>query len=149
MARFSKQLKLSAAVALIGAAAVDLYLRRLALGGFRVGSGELRFELFKNPGIALSLPLSLSIVAPLTIGLLVALSYVFLVRRDTKLRLLLAVTFVGAISNLIDRLTHGFTTDYLIIHRLAINIADILIVIGIMGLAWYTQKVPQGNPKKS
>lgn len=129
------------AAALLSAAALDFAAKWWALRGGRFGYGTVRFELFENPGIAFSLPVPLSIVTPLTAVLLLGISYGLITIKDTRSRLFLTSAFLGATSNLIDRLLHNFTTDYIIIHRLAINIADILIVIGIVGFAWYTQKV--------
>ncbi|MDQ5952107.1 MAG: hypothetical protein QG626_234, partial [Patescibacteria group bacterium] len=50
---------------------------------------------------------------------------------------------VGAIGNATDRLINNFTTDYIILFRTsAINLSDILIVIGILAVIWYDTHIP-------
>jgi len=44
----------------------------------------------------------------------------------------LSLVFFGALSNLIDRVVHGFTTDYvLVFSRSVLNIADVMIFVGV------------------
>jgi lipoprotein signal peptidase len=40
--------------------------------------------------------------------------------------------FVGALSNAFDRVTYGYTIDYLRVVNAIINIADILVVAGMI-----------------
>ena len=53
----------------------------------------------------------------------------------------LAVTVIlGAVGNLADRIINGFTTDYILLFgHSAINLADLLIIFGILGILWYTR----------
>ena len=51
------------------------------------------------------------------------------------------IVIIGALGNIFDRLTYGFTIDYIIIlNRLAINLSDIIIIIGVLGLLTISQK---------
>ena len=96
---------------------------------------------FANTGLAFSLPVSPSIVLPIT-GVLILLFTVLLFQTRTfALRIALLSAILGALSNFIDRTLLGYTTDYAILFsRSAINIADILIVTGIGYYAWYYKR---------
>ncbi len=106
----------------------------------------LSFAIHKNLGVAFDLPIPHAIVIPLTIIIIV-----FFLNQSKKdwprypLRVVASVAVViGALGNLVDRLINGFTTDYLIFFRLsAINLSDVLIVLGILGLLWYDRSNPQ------
>jgi lipoprotein signal peptidase len=51
----------------------------------------------------------------------------------------------GALGNLFDRWLNGFTTDYIILFRTsAINLSDVLIVVGMLAFLWYHK----GNPSE-
>jgi len=98
--------------------------------------GFISFSLFRNEGIAFSLPfrgLLFWITAlPIFVGVCIAAVVAY---RLQKNRLFMAFIFVilGAASNIFDRLTHGAVIDYLIFFRVsAVNIADGMIVGGIL-----------------
>jgi len=101
--------------------------------------------LHKNPGIAFDLPIPLTFVALLTILILYLLGRYVHKQAKTQLANALAALsiFTGALGNLLDRLIHGFTTDYLILFaRSAINLSDILILTGVILLIAYTKRIP-------
>jgi signal peptidase II len=57
-------------------------------------------------------------------------------RSDWVLRLALSLQLGGAVGNLIDRLTYGYVTDFISLHRFAVfNVADAAISIGTALLA--------------
>lgn len=96
------------------------------------------FTLFRNTGIAFSLPLVAYIFWPLAIGVLLALIGLFvrsLAGPNFATAALLSLIILGAASNLIDRRLYGATIDYLLFFGVsAINLADVLIVGGVAGL---------------
>lgn len=100
----------------------------------------LSFAVHKNPGILFDIPLPLVVVAPLTVVALVALASIGWRSRFTQPIMSVGAfaAFGGALNNLIDRLINDFTTDYLILFRTsAINLSDVLILLGIFCLLWY------------
>lgn len=116
----------------------------------------IAFALHKNPGIAFDIPIPIWIIILLSI---VFISVLAERSRATAQRLpAVSLAFfsmaIGALSNLLDRILHGFTTDYIILFRTsAINISDVLIVLGAIGLLRYTHNNPnafqtlfQGSP---
>jgi len=52
----------------------------------------------------------------------------------------LSLATAGALSNLIDRVVYGHTVDYILIFTGIINLADVLIVVGIVGYVYYSRK---------
>lgn len=125
---------------------IDRLLKRVALSG--VGAefvpGVASFELFRNPGIAFSLPFSGPLVWILSVGILAAVS-LMAAKEFRARRYGLAGAFglfvFGACSNLFDRVTYGFTVDYLILFgRSAVNLADGMIVAGAL---WLVLKGPK------
>jgi signal peptidase II len=99
------------------------------------------WEFFSNTGIAFSIPVPHWFVLLLTPLLLF---FVFLWYRSIKKKTsFLFFAFVllcfGAISNFVDRMLFGFTTDYLRLFTSVINIADIMIVFGVVFMYLETQ----------
>ena len=130
----------------LGLFLLDRLLKRAALSGFETEfiPGLLKFELFRNSGIAFSLPFSGPLVWILSVGILAAVS-VMAAREFREKRYALAGAFglfvFGACSNLFDRVVYGFTVDYLIIlQRSAVNVADGMIVAGALWLILKGQK---------
>ena len=98
----------------------------------------LGWEFFANPGIAFSLPVPQFLMIVGTPVILLWLYYVVSKEKQVnKLALpgLLLIIF-GAASNFIDRLLFGYTVDYLRIIAGIINIADIMIVAGVVMMLW-------------
>jgi len=96
---------------------------------------------FANPGIAFSIPLPQILTLIITGTLILAFSAFFIHTKNATLKIALTSVILGASSNFIDRLLTGYTTDYFIFFtRSAINIADVLIIVGIGYCMWYYQK---------
>jgi len=92
----------------------------------------LGWEYFANPGIAFSVPFpnaALVIGTPLVlVGLLV---YMGRHKSPSTLQVYGAMLiFLGAISNLIDRMLFQITIDYIRVITSVMNIADIMIIVG-------------------
>ncbi len=103
------------------------------------------FAVHRNPGIAFNLPMPLTLVLPITAIICAIFTYTAYKKRydnpNLSLAALAAVT--GAMGNGIDRLVNGFTTDYIILFRTsAINLSDVLILLGIIAVLWYDQRIP-------
>ncbi len=121
-------------------AVLDLIFKILSVARLPEDGGRLRlpidFALHKNYGIAFDLPVPLWVVIPLTLTVLVIL--VSLLKRhahDTRATTALMLIAAGAVGNLIDRIAYGFTVDYIILFgRSAINLADVMILAGIVWL---------------
>ena len=112
-------------------------------GGFfiwsipRVYSRQIfEFGLYKNEGIAFGIKIPQELFY-----ILVAVVVYFIFekfKKEIKERNSLVITSlsligVGAISNIIDRIWHGFVVDYMLFFNIsAINLADIVIVCGIL-----------------
>lgn len=96
-----------------------------------IGWRFFAFERFHNLGIAFGIPIPLWIVVPLTLLFLTALSIWVKKINISAAKLAFFMIFVGALSNAFDRVTYGYTIDYLRIIDAIINIADILVVAGI------------------
>lgn len=97
--------------------------------------------LHKNYGVVSNAPVPLAIVLPLTVVIVIACAG-WLTRtwhKHHKLSLALILLIGGAIGNFADRVINGFTTDYLLlVNRSVINVADILIILGVLGILFYT-----------
>ena len=123
----------------IGAAFVlDRLLKMAALKGssFSLAGDAIVFRLFKNGGIAFSLPASGPIVWVVSIGIIAAMGWLGYrdLRSGRTVHVPAHLSFaLGAVSNLYDRVVHGFTVDYLIFFgRSAVNVADGMILAGVL-----------------
>jgi lipoprotein signal peptidase len=126
------------------AAAAVLFLADRALkdavlaGGHRRLSAWVEFTLFRNEGIAFSLPLNdvvfWVLAVPVFLGL-IALFLAAMLRGPRFRAAALAFVVLGAASNLDDRLLYGATIDYLLFFgRSAVNLADGMILGGVLAL---------------
>lgn len=100
------------------------------------------FALHKNPGIAFDILVPLPVVIALTCGIVALLGKVFYDnwRKKPLLSAFAAMIILGALNNMLDRLINGFTTDYIILFsRSAINLSDILIILGTILLIGYSE----------
>lgn len=105
--------------------------------------GLLEFAIHRNFGLAFDIPFRMEfvILSSLFIGF-------FLARIAYKNWLKLPyVTFaslmiiIGALGNLFDRVTYGFTVDYMLfLGRSAINFSDLVIMLGVLTLLLSTTK---------
>ncbi len=130
----------SAAVVIMGIGTVcfviDRMLKYLALNGMTLGpmNGGVRFELFQNPAIAFSIsfPKALSLaVIPVVCLVFVYFAVQLFRARDFTRSSLLVVAVMGAASNYLDRLQHGFVVDYLSLGNWfpVFNLADAMIIV--------------------
>jgi signal peptidase II len=92
------------------------------------------WEYFENTGIAFSLPFPQIGLAILTPIILIWLYHVISKQKRNRQGLFLALTLIvsGAVSNFVDRMVFGFTVDYIRIFTGVINVADVLIVTGVI-----------------
>lgn len=135
---------------LIGASCVaafaDAVLKSIAIKRFP--EEGIRFDfpigfgLHKNPGIAFDIPIPLPIIIVLTIaitGYLTYFTYKHWEHNKAGSAAALMV-IIGALGNMFDRIINDFTTDYIILfNRSAINLSDILIILGIIFLLRYSE----------
>ena len=124
----------------------DRFLKSLALGGtVRRLLPFVEFVLFKNSGIAFSLPLSDVVFWALALPVFGLLLYVFLasaLKGNAFVSGALFFILLGAVSNLGDRLFYQATIDYmLIVNRSAVNIADGMIVGSVLALIFKRKTV--------
>jgi len=117
----------------------DRILKSVALSGFSLGQGSsISFILFRNTGIAFSIPVPGLIFWPAAVFAVILLLATFIrsIKRDRRVAGILFFIILGAASNLIDRATQHATIDYLLLFgRSAVNIADGMIVGGLLTLA--------------
>ena len=87
---------------------------------------------FKNTGAAfgISIPQPLTITISFLILFLLIYIYIKSPNKKTGQSLGLSLIISGAVSNLLDRIFLGYTTDYLLLFTGVMNLADILIVVG-------------------
>ena len=129
---------------------IDWAMKQFAIARFDDGHTTpilpfIDLILHKNPGITFDIPIPIPIIAIATIGIIF-----FLVDRasipyktDHAVTIGVFAIIVGATNNLIDRLVHGFTTDYLMLFNTSIiNGSDVLIVLGVAAIFWYTRNNP-------
>lgn len=105
----------------------------------------LGWEYFANTGVAFSIPLP-SLITTLTTPVIIVILLIAWYRNRNKQQLFhygMAFIIFGAISNFIDRVTFGFTIDYLRVLTGVINIADMMIVMGMILLIINSKYVHQ------
>jgi len=92
------------------------------------------WEYFANPGIAFSIPIPNSIIIFLTPLIILALSIILIRNKTTNIHLHAGIVFIilGAVSNFVDRVLFDITIDYLRIFTSVINLADLMIVVGVI-----------------
>lgn len=115
--------------------ALDRILKYLAYTNqythFLFLNNYIGWEYYANPGIAFSLPVSQTILLLITPLLLIWLyKYIKPTNNLAKFGLLLII--LGASSNYIDRILFNITIDYLRLYTSIFNIADIMVLSGII-----------------
>lgn len=108
----------------------------------------LSFKFFKNQGIAFGIQVPFSLIIIVTFLSLIILSLWFFYKKEKQSLLdfcAFITIFLGAFSNLIDRLMLNFAIDYLHIFISVINIADIMIVFGILILFFKELKLAKNK----
>jgi len=110
----------------------------------------VKYEYFHNPGLAFSL--FSPVVATIASALALAALSVFALRHRLAGRPLLTrdlwsfmLIAAGGASNVYDRLLRGGVTDYIIFARSAWNIADIMILAGIVLMIF--GRAPKGGSR--
>lgn len=114
---------------------IDRICKWLAPASVPIGNTWFGWEYFENTGIAFSLPVSQTIITFATpIILLLLLGYVSGHANRPRIWFGWWILLFGAISNFIDRILFGFVIDYFRIYQGIINIADIMVIIGIISI---------------
>lgn len=103
-----------------------------------LGPVSIRFE--ANPGFAFSISFPNTVVVILSL-LVTVIFLVLLVRAiergQSTMIIGVSAVLIGALSNMIDRVSVGYVIDYLAISFLPVfNIADLLILNGALILVW-------------
>ena len=123
---------------------LDRFLKEVAMArGVDADPGAFSFSLFRNQGIAFSLPLPADIYWPAALFIFVLLVAFFVrsLSRDKVRAAVLFLVILGATSNLVDRYLYAATIDYLLFFgRSAVNIADGMIVVGLLSLYFASPK---------
>ena len=106
------------------------------------GTPWLGWELYKNPGIALSVPFPNWLIVVLTPIILLVLTAALWRKKTKTFWYVLGVEFIllGAVSNYIDRVLFSATIDYLRILTSVINLADAMIVGGALLVFFQSRK---------
>lgn len=139
--RASLYVFLTTLIAIVDAILKVFAIKRLPEEGSHLSS-PIDFALHKNPGIAFNIPIPLPIVivaSTIIIVLLARFAYNSWQNRPDR-AIAAWLIIAGALGNMIDRIVHGFTTDYIILFtRSAINLSDVLIFLGTALLLYYTE----------
>jgi signal peptidase II len=130
-------------------AAID---RSLALGSsVDVGWSALTLWHVRNEGIAFGVFTHALPVVTLLTGAAVVWMLVFFARSGARHPLVpvaLGLLLGGSVSNLWDRLVHGYVTDFIYLHWWpTFNFADSFIVVGVALLLWVLFRSDQGPPE--
>lgn len=137
------------AIALIDGACKYFALTTLSSNSAQNAQTTIAFVLHKNPGITFDIPISIFVLAPITVAILFILVRKALELKQEQPRIALSIVsvIVGATDNLIDRIVNGFTTDYIMIFQTSIiNLADVLILVGAIIILVYYKNTPQKRP---
>jgi signal peptidase II len=124
-------------------------LERLPLEGSLVDPELLSFAIHKNWGIAFDIPFRLELV--ILISLIIGYELIKTAVKHWQNRPFISFSalmiIAGACGNLYDRITYGFTVDYIILFgRSAINLSDVIIVLGVILLFLSSQKKNASTP---
>ena len=99
----------------------------------------------KNTGIAFGIPIPQPVLTSLTVAMLIILLYFIKKEIDLKKhfsQILTAAILAGGLSNLSDRLYHGYVIDFIDVpYWPSFNLADIYITIGILLLIIFYGKL--------
>ena len=92
------------------------------------------FEYYENNGVAFNLPLPNSLVILLTPIIIFGMIAFFLKNKNNNFLHNLGATLIilGATSNYIDRILFGITIDYIRLFTSIINLADLMIITGVI-----------------
>lgn len=114
---------------------IDQIIKSTVRNGSAWDLGLLEVRLFENDGLIFSIPAPfwISIILMITAALGIG-GFLWTKRRQQAIHLPAALLFVGALSNVYDRIAHGAITDYLYLSDWwpIMNIADLAILAGIL-----------------
>lgn len=136
--------------------AFDRFFKTLAVnnlteGGVDLLGGIFRFNFSGNYNVAFSLPFNGVFLNILIILLIIWLMYYLMyVAERGRIGEALSLIFVilGAASNFMDRLQHGFVIDYFDLKYFTVfNLADAMIVFGAVGLAWTGMRIEKNKKR--
>ncbi|MFB6181305.1 MAG: signal peptidase II [Candidatus Magasanikbacteria bacterium] len=102
------------------------------------------WEYFENTGIAFGLNIPTWFLIIITPIILVLFVHLFLEKSFLAKTGILSLLLPGAISNFIDRILFGVTIDYLRFFTTLFNIADVLIISGILILIFHYLNKEEG-----
>ncbi|MCS6908616.1 MAG: signal peptidase II [Anaerolineales bacterium] len=116
----------------------------------------VRIVHWKNSGAAFGILQGfggLFMVLAIVVALMIVFYFPKVPRRDWSLRLALGLQLGGAVGNLIDRLRHGYVTDFISVGTFPVfNIADSSISIGVailaLGLWLKDRQERKGSPQE-
>ena len=114
--------------------------------------GALVFAIHKNWGLAFDIPFrrEFILLISLVIGYFLVDMLIKNVKSHPKIAFSSAVILIGAIGNVFDRIYYGFTVDYLIFFgRSALNLSDLLIVLGVVLLLISSRRSTQEQTHKA
>jgi signal peptidase II len=122
----------------------DVWIEKLPDRGllwFSDWYGGIGLNFVENDGVAFGLPMQQQILLVANVALLLFLMHQFRHYYMVGKRFpaaMVAWVFAGGVSNVIDRVAYGVVIDYIQVFAWPVfNIADILIVVGVIGWAWY------------
>jgi signal peptidase II len=113
----------------------NINLHRLPSEGSLVDPRIVDFAIHKNWGIAFDIPFKLEfvVIISIIIGIVLAKVAYKNFRRHPDIAFASLMIIIGALGNLFDRIYYGFTVDYiLILGRSAINLSDLVIILGVV-----------------
>lgn len=118
---------------------LDQFLKWQATHSWRTSrllSPHFGWELFLNTGAAFSLPVGNKLIIFFTAIIMALVGYLLIkelkkITPDTLLLFAWSLILGGAISNLADRIIHTYVIDYFVLGTAIINVADIMIVLGL------------------
>lgn len=127
-------------VACFGVVAIDQYTKQLFFStnrSFLFLNGWIQSIEHRNFGIAFNLPIPQWLILSITLAACIAILWIAICKRRASSLLFaacLGILLGGAIGNAIDRATLGFVRDWLLLwFRSAINLADIGVLVGLVG----------------
>lgn len=123
-------------------------LLRLPDDGSLVRPRIIDFAVHQNFGIAFDLPFAYEIV--FLLSLIIGYKLLELAFKHLHSRPLISFScfmiMIGALGNAFDRFVYGFTVDYIILFgRSAINLSDLVIVVGVFFLLISSREQKQTN----
>lgn len=121
------------------------FMKQSAESGFVLFSGLLESTQHRNYGVVANFPLPMAVIFILTA---VAIFFVLLglirawKKSDWRQSAWLVLILAGALGNLWDRVQYDYVFDWILLFgRSALNLADIFIILGLVGLVFTRRKL--------